>query len=63
MPEVGGDLVEYCDAHSISSIYDACHKLIANPDHRRALEKRISQASLRTWDDVTTELLEAVGQE
>lgn len=60
MPEVGGDLVEYCDAHSINSIYDACHKLISNPDHRRALEREISGASLRTWDDVTNDFLEAI---
>jgi len=60
MPEVGGDLVEYCDAHSISSIYDACHKLIADPDHRRALESKIAGTSLRTWDDVTSDLLTAI---
>lgn len=60
MPEVGGDLVEYCDAHSISSIYDACHKLIADPDHRRTLEDKIATTSLRTWDDVTGDLLAAI---
>ena len=56
MPEVGGDMVEYCDAQSISSIYDACHKLIADPEHRLALEKKISETSLRTWDDVARDL-------
>ncbi|NUH65532.1 glycosyltransferase [Sulfitobacter sp. S0837] len=56
MPEVGGDMVEYCDARSISSIYDACHKLIADPEHRQVLEEKISQTSLRTWDDVAKDV-------
>ena len=56
MPEVGGDLVEYCDAHSISSIYEACHRLIADPEHRRALEQKISTSALRTWDDVAQDV-------
>lgn len=63
MPEVGGDLVEYCNAHSISSIYDACHKLIADPDHRRALEQKIAKKSLRTWDDVTDDFMNVLIQQ
>lgn len=61
LPEVGGDLVEYCDPHSIASIQAACTRLIADPDHRRALEARIAQANLRTWSDVAQDLLKAVG--
>ena len=57
MPEVGGDLVEYCDAESIDSIYRACRKLIAEPDHRKALEARIAGTRLRTWDDVTEDII------
>ena len=57
MPEVGGDLVEYCDAESIDSIYRACRKLIADPDHRKALEARIAGTRLRTWDDVTEDII------
>ena len=57
MPEVGGDLVEYCDAESIDSIYRACRKLIADPDHRKALEARIAATRLRTWDDVTEDII------
>ena len=63
MPEVGGDLVEYCNAHSISSIYDACHKLIADPDYRRALEQKIAKKSLRTWDDVTDDFMTVLIQQ
>ena len=57
MPEVGGDLVEYCDAHSIDSIYVACRKLIAKPDYRAALEAKIADTRLRSWDDVTSDFI------
>lgn len=62
MPEVGGDLVEYCDAHSITSIYDACRKLIADPDHRRKLETRIAKTELRTWDHVADDFFKALAK-
>ncbi|MEM1363574.1 MAG: glycosyltransferase family 1 protein [Pseudomonadota bacterium] len=52
MPEVGGDMVEYCDAESINSIYAACRKLISLPSHREMLEARVAATQLRTWDDV-----------
>ncbi|MEI4263451.1 glycosyltransferase family 4 protein [Roseovarius sp. D0-M9] len=58
MPEVGGDMVEYCDARSIDSIYAACRKLIAEPDHRTALEARIASTRLRSWDDVTSDFVD-----
>ncbi len=57
MPEVGLDMVEYCDASSIKSIYDACRNLIANPAHKAALEARIAAASLRNWDDVASDFV------
>mgnify|MGYP000235838526 CR=1 FL=1 len=60
MPEVGGDLVAYCDATSITSIAEACLRLIADPDHRRALEERIAQADLRGWDDVAADYIAAL---
>jgi glycosyltransferase involved in cell wall biosynthesis len=55
MPEVGGDMVEYCDAMSINSMYDAFYKLITDLDHRKMLEDRIGQTKLRTWDDVASD--------
>ncbi|MCX7561849.1 glycosyltransferase family 1 protein [Sulfitobacter sp. F26204] len=58
MPEVGGDMVEYCDAHSLDSIHAACRKLITEPDHRAMLEARIAAAKLRTWDDVTGDFVD-----
>jgi glycosyltransferase involved in cell wall biosynthesis len=60
MPEVGGDLVEYCDAHSINSIYAACRRLIENPARREALEAKIAQTRLRTWDDVASDMIKLV---
>jgi len=57
MPEVGQDMVEYCDAQSISSIQDACRRLISDPKYRIELEARIAKTSLRTWDDVTSDFL------
>jgi glycosyltransferase involved in cell wall biosynthesis len=60
MPEVGGDMVEYCDAHSIDSIHAACHKLITDPAHREALEARIKAADLRSWDDVAADFVAAL---
>jgi len=60
MPEVGGDMVEYCDPHSLDSIAAACLRLIDDPDHRAALQERIAAAHLRSWDDVAHDMLEAV---
>jgi glycosyltransferase involved in cell wall biosynthesis len=58
MPEVGGDMVEYCDAQSLDSIHAACRKLIAEPDHRAALEAKIAATELRTWDHVTGDFVD-----
>ncbi|GGH27496.1 Glycosyl transferases group 1 [Cribrihabitans marinus] len=61
LPEVGGDLVEYCDPRSVDSIAEACSRLIGEPQHRREIEQRIAAAHLRSWDDVAAELVEAIG--
>ncbi|MBM3612033.1 MAG: glycosyltransferase family 4 protein, partial [Alphaproteobacteria bacterium] len=60
LPEVGGEMVEYCDPLSVASIAAACRRLIADPDHRRALETRITRTRLRSWDDVARDLIAAV---
>jgi len=60
MPEVGGDMVEYCDPHSLDSIEAACLRLIDHPDHRIELEERISKTHLRSWDEVAQDILEAL---
>ncbi|UOA33754.1 hypothetical protein DSM110093_03850 (plasmid) [Sulfitobacter sp. DSM 110093] len=60
MPEVGGDMVEYCDPHDLFSIKTACLRLIADPDHRASLEAKIAKASMRSWDDVGRDLLKLI---
>jgi glycosyltransferase involved in cell wall biosynthesis len=60
MPEVGGDMVEYCDPHSLDDIEAACLKLIDDPGHRQALEARIRSARLRSWDDVAADIFAAI---
>ncbi len=58
LPEVGQDMVEYCDPLSIESIAAAVLRLVDDPDRRLALEARIAATRLRTWGDVATELLQ-----
>ena len=60
MPEVGGNMVEYCDPHSLDSIEAACLRLIDDPEHRTCLEKRIAKAHLRSWDEVARDMLAAI---
>lgn len=56
LPEVGGDLVRYCDPLSASSIMQACKDLILNPDEVAKLEARIRDANLRNWSDVASDM-------
>jgi glycosyltransferase involved in cell wall biosynthesis len=63
LPEVGGDLVEYCDPHSIDSIASACECLINNPDKLRLFEEKIRATRLRDWSDVCKNLLEILAIE
>lgn len=57
LPEVGGNLVEYCDPTSVESIVEACSRLIVNPEVVRQYENKISLAKLRSWDDVAKDIL------
>ena len=63
MPEVGEDMVEYCDPHSLDSIEAACLKLIDNPVHRQDMEARITSDRLRSWEDVARDMLVVVKNE
>lgn len=60
MPEVGLDMVEYCDPYSLDSIEAAFRKLITEPEHRAALEARIADTDLRSWADVAQDMVQAV---
>ena len=61
LPEVGGELVEYCDPESVVSIADAVRRLVGDPDHRAALEARIRQTQLRSWSHVAADLKALLG--
>lgn len=61
LPEVGGDLVDYFDPSDLQEFYDVCARLILDADHRRALERRIAAASLRSWELAIAETAEAIG--
>lgn len=56
MPEVGGDLVVYCDPTSMNSITNAALYLLT-PVNRRTLEAKIAQTHLRSWADVGCDVL------
>ncbi|PIT24908.1 hypothetical protein BGI37_08020 [Snodgrassella alvi] len=56
LPEVGMDLVEYCDALSVASIAASVKKLVFEPNYRENLEAKIKQTKLRNWSDVAYDL-------
>lgn len=60
LTEVGGDLVEYCDAESITSIADAVWRLCSDPERRRDLERSIAATQLRSWRDAAEDLQRVV---
>ncbi len=57
LPEVGGDLVRYCDPTSITSIADACRGLLEDPEALPEMERKIAAAKLRSWQEVAQDLL------
>ncbi|WP_163847959.1 glycosyltransferase family 4 protein [Pseudooceanicola aestuarii] len=59
LPEVGGELVEYCDPASISSISKGVRRL-CDPAHRQALEDRIAATDLRDWAAVGADVAGAL---
>ena len=61
LPEVGGDMVEYCDPFSVDSLASACLRLIENPEHRMSLERKIRETRLRDWDSVAVDLVSVLG--
>ena len=62
LPEVGLDLVEYCDPSSIASIAAAVSRLTKQPERRIELEARIKIAKLRSWPDVAQDLFRILAQ-
>jgi glycosyltransferase involved in cell wall biosynthesis len=60
LPEVGKDMVVYCNPSSIDSIVEACLGLIVEAARREEFEKKIRTAKLRSWEDVAQELVMAI---
>lgn len=61
MPEVGGDMVIYCDPASIQSMETALLTCL-DPKVRKRLEIQITQNTLRTWDDVGHDVMAVLEQ-
>lgn len=57
MPEVGGDLVLYCQSDQLDSIQAACERLIFDPKLRKDLETKIRSHHFPTWRDVAANLI------
>jgi glycosyltransferase involved in cell wall biosynthesis len=60
LPEVGGDLVLYFDPHSIASITAAVYRMLSEEGLRESFETQISKTTLRGWEDVCQDILEAI---
>lgn len=58
LPEVGQDLVMYCDPSSVSNIAEAVWKLVSEPERRILLENKIKTTQLRSWHDVGSDLID-----
>jgi len=59
MPEVGGDMVAYCDPASMQSLEAAVLRCL-DPSERAALEARIADTPLRSWNDVGRDVMAAL---
>jgi glycosyltransferase involved in cell wall biosynthesis len=59
MPEVGGDMVVYCDPASMQSMEAAVLRCL-DPEARHTLETRIAGTGLRSWDDVGRDVMAAL---
>jgi hypothetical protein len=47
----------YVDPSDIEDIYSKIAMLLADPEHRSRLESRIARSKLKTWDQVSDELM------
>jgi glycosyltransferase involved in cell wall biosynthesis len=58
LPEVGKDLVIYCDPKSPKSIMEGCKRFLTEEGLCADFEKKIRNRYLRTWSDVAEDLLD-----
>jgi glycosyltransferase involved in cell wall biosynthesis len=59
LPEVGGDMMAYCNPETMQSIEAAILRCL-NQSERAKLEARIAQTTLRTWYDVGRDVITAL---
>jgi glycosyltransferase involved in cell wall biosynthesis len=60
LPEVGHDLVDYVDPTDEPALVAAIEKLAFDDSYRIGRAQSISQAKLRDWNDVSTNLIELI---
>jgi glycosyltransferase involved in cell wall biosynthesis len=62
LPEVGGDLVDYCDPYDDRRIKEKLTRLLFDDAHRRERAEAIGKAKLRAWKDVVFDMSIALGK-
>lgn len=60
MPEVGGDLVDYCDPADAEDMEAKIAVLMFDDAHRNARAEVLSRANLRSWSDVVAQIAQEV---
>jgi glycosyltransferase involved in cell wall biosynthesis len=56
MPEVGGDLVDYCDPYDDLEIETVLSRLCFDAAHREQRAKALTRTKLRSWNEVGAQL-------
>jgi glycosyltransferase involved in cell wall biosynthesis len=63
IPEVGGDLVDYCDPYNLRDGIAVFRRMAFDADYRAEREKAVRERFVaRTWKDVGDELLRAIAR-
>ena len=60
MPEVGGDMVDYCDPYDDEQIETVVSRLCFDSQYREQRANVLANAKLRTWNEVGAQLWETV---
>lgn len=60
LPEVGQDMVAYCNPLSVSDMAQTVLSLVRDESKRRELEQRIRARKLRDWPDVVADLFRII---
>lgn len=60
LPEVCADLIDYIDPKNVSSIVDAVEHALSTPEYVAQKAAQIRQSNLRKWDEVASQLLNAI---